>query len=90
MNQETTNEEKESWWWGYKHKNGHIQAKRYFSHNDIDEADESPFVLDTYGPFKAYDRDDVIGIFETAFAIKFEPIPKQEVFDAIGYDKNHE
>lgn len=47
-------------WWGYVHKNGSIQVKRYFSKKDIDEAKESPFVTKTYGPFKAKDRIDAI------------------------------
>ena len=47
-------------WWGYIHINGHIQVKRYFSPLDIKEADESPFVKMTIGPFKAQDREDAI------------------------------
>lgn len=47
-------------WWGYVHKNGTIQVKRFFDSKDMREADESPFCLRTYGPFKCFGRDDAI------------------------------
>ena len=31
-------------WWAYLHVNGTIQVKRLFDHNDIYEAQQSPFV----------------------------------------------
>lgn len=45
-------------WWGYIHTNETIQIKRYFSHEDIIEAKESPFVKEYYGPFEADSRRD--------------------------------
>ena len=45
-------------WWGYVHANGSIQIKRWFGdQRDIDEAKESDFVENTYGPFKAVGRE---------------------------------
>jgi hypothetical protein len=55
-----------NWWWGYLHTNGTIQAKRYFSQQDLEEADESPFVKNSFGPFKADDREDALGILTKA------------------------
>lgn len=51
-------------WWGYRHTNGTIQTKRYFSQMDLDEAIESPFVAQTYGPFEAQGRDEALKILE--------------------------
>jgi len=51
-------------WWGYVHKNGTVQAKRYFGPEDISEAEESPFCVEIVGPFEAYDRDDAIAIIK--------------------------
>lgn len=48
-------------WWGYKHTSGTLQAKRYFSKLDIDEAIESDFVADVVFPFLAKDRDEALG-----------------------------
>lgn len=47
-------------WWGYIHVNGNIQVKRFFSREDIIEADSSPFVQETFGPFEAENREDAI------------------------------
>lgn len=47
-------------WWGYVHIDGGFQAKPYFGIRDIEEAEESDFVLATYGPFFASDRDNAI------------------------------
>ena len=56
----------EAQWWGYLHKNGTIQAKRGFSDSigDIREAKSSPFVVKTYGPFVAKDREDALNILQ--------------------------
>lgn len=43
-------------WWGYIHTNKTIQIKRYFGPLDIEEAIESPFVGEHYGPFEADSR----------------------------------
>lgn len=47
-------------WWGYLHVNGSIQAKRFFSAEDIDEAVQSDFVRYVHGPFEAADREDAL------------------------------
>jgi len=60
----------QNWWWGYLHTNGQIQAKRYFSQDDISEADESPFCKESYGPFECDDREDAISILTQAFTLK--------------------
>ena len=52
----------ENLWWGYLHTNGHLQAKRYFSREDLDEAGERPFVEKYFGPFEAKDRDQALEI----------------------------
>jgi hypothetical protein len=57
----------ETWWWGYLHKDGKIFSKRYFSQDDIDEASESPFVKDYFGPFKCYGKEDADNILKKAF-----------------------
>ena len=44
-------------WWGYVHQNGSLQLKRYFSPLDIQEAKESPFVLEVFGPWEADNRE---------------------------------
>lgn len=49
-------------WWGYKHDNGSVQAKRYFSRLDITEAQESAFIETVTGPFEAADRDEALKI----------------------------
>lgn len=47
-------------WWGYLHISGTYQAKRYFDHKDISEANESPFCRKVVGPFMAEDREDAL------------------------------
>jgi hypothetical protein len=49
-------------WWGYLHTSGTLQAKRYFSELDIEEANESPFCEIAVGPFEAEDRDEALRI----------------------------
>jgi hypothetical protein len=44
-------------WWAYMHTNGTIQVKRYISELDMEEAMESPFVADVFGPFEAETRN---------------------------------
>ena len=51
-------------WWGYRHSSGTYQAKRYFEPRDIEEANESSFVEQTYGPFEADNRDEALGIIK--------------------------
>ncbi len=52
-------------WWGYKHINGSLQAKRYWGDpRDISEAKESDFVERVVGPFEAVDRADALSKVE--------------------------
>lgn len=53
-------------WWGYLHTSGTIQAKRFFSDEDIFEARESPFCAKVVGPFNADNRDNAISIITRA------------------------
>jgi hypothetical protein len=45
-------------WWGYVHNSGTIHLKRYFGPLDIDEAHESPFVKEVYGPWEVASREE--------------------------------
>ena len=56
-------------WWGYVHTTGTLQAKRYFEPLDIDEARESPFVQEAFGPFPADDREEALKIVATKAGI---------------------
>jgi len=47
-------------WWGYQHKSGTYQTKRFFSDLDLQESVDSPFTVATVGPFLATDRADAI------------------------------
>lgn len=47
-------------WWGYRHVDGSIHAKRFFENRDIQEADESDFVAATTSPFEADNREEAI------------------------------
>ena len=51
-------------WWGYRHTNGTLQAKRYFGREDIKEAAESDFVDDYYGPFECNGREEALKILK--------------------------
>lgn len=57
-------------WWGYIHVNKTIQVKRYFEPLDIQEANESPFVEQTFGPFEAKNREDAIDIILKKFIVE--------------------
>jgi len=57
-------QEYSDWWWGYKHTNGSLQAKRWLSEEDIPEAKESPFVERVTGPFRASGRDEALSIIK--------------------------
>ena len=47
-------------WWGYIHKNGTLQVKRFFSQQDLDEALESPFCIQVSNVVEAVDREEAI------------------------------
>lgn len=51
-------------WWGYRHTNGNIQAKRYFDRRDLEDADESPFVVKRTEVFLASGREEALKIVE--------------------------
>lgn len=53
-------------WWGYLHTSGTIQAKRYSSPEDINEAAESDFVAKVVGPFPAANREEALSIVTKA------------------------
>jgi len=47
-------------WWGYRHINDTLQVKRFFSWQDMEEAEDSDMVKITAGPFEAKDRMDAL------------------------------
>ncbi len=49
-------------WWGYRHVNGSVHTKRYFSQEDLDEAHESSFCEEVHGPFEAANGDEARNI----------------------------
>ena len=57
-------------WWGYRHIDGNTQVKRYFDQRDIEEAETSDFVVITYGPFEAIDREDAFKKIDRIRGIK--------------------
>lgn len=50
-------------WYCYKHINGGLHAKRYFDHEDISEANSSPFVAEVRGPIEGT-REDALALFK--------------------------
>ena len=53
-------------WWGYRHSNGSIQAKRWFGDElDLTEAAESPFVQRVSRPFQADNREQALELLES-------------------------
>ena len=53
-------------WYGYRHIDGTIHAKRYFRPDDIQECRESNFVEDIYGPFECDSRTKAMEQIEIA------------------------
>lgn len=54
--------ERNKWWW-YLHEQGTIQAKRYWwkdSDLDLEDAYESPFVVQVVRPFEADTREEAL------------------------------
>jgi len=47
-------------WWGYKHTDGSVHAKRYFDEGDLAEARSSDFVGKLCPPFEAESSGDAI------------------------------
>lgn len=56
-------------WWGYVHIDGSIQVNRLHSYVDIEEAEQSDFVLQVVGPFEADNRNDAINKVVEAVSI---------------------
>lgn len=57
-------------WWGYLHTNGTIHLKRYhddFGEAAMDDAEESDFVRDIWGPFQADNREEAFAILRKEF-----------------------
>jgi len=44
-------------WWGYLHINGNVQVKRYYSPEQLLDAEDSPFVKIIVYPFNAINRE---------------------------------
>ncbi len=57
-------------WWGYIHTNGKFIVKRYFDWGEIEEAKESTFCTDIFGPTEANTRDEAIIKLKTMVDIK--------------------
>ena len=49
-------------WWGYRHTEGSLQVKRFFTNEDLVEARSSPFVAAVTGVFQARDRAHALEI----------------------------
>ena len=49
-------------WWGYKHVNGTVQAKRFFSYMIMTDAYDSDFVDTVVPPFEADSREEALKI----------------------------
>lgn len=47
-------------WWGYLHVEGTLHVKRYFDLQDLDEADESPFVELFAGPWECSGKEEAL------------------------------
>jgi hypothetical protein len=43
-------------WWGYVHADKSLHVKRYFGTRDLDDAYDSDFVRDVYGPWEVDSR----------------------------------
>ena len=51
-------------WWGYLHTQETIHLKRYFSWEDLKDAEESPFVKTYSAPFEAADKEEALIILK--------------------------
>ena len=51
-------------WYAYEHIEGGIHAKRYFSPEDIAEAESSSFVKEVRGPIEGT-REDALNLFSS-------------------------
>lgn len=51
-------------WWGYVHIDGSHHVKRFFNYGDLEEAQESPFVLRVSKAFLAANREEALEILE--------------------------
>lgn len=60
----------EKMYWAYLHTNGELKLKAYYDETGIIEAQGSPFVVETYGPFKANGAEEAFEKLETITAQK--------------------
>lgn len=61
-----------NYWWGYLHKEGTLQVKRFFAKRDLEEARESPFVAEVHGPWAVDSREEALAKLRLACGIKEE------------------
>lgn len=48
-------------WWGYRHRDGSLQANRWWGHeDDLTQARDSVFVVAVTGPFWAMHKTDAL------------------------------
>ena len=47
-------------WWAYRHVDGSLHLKRYLSFGDLQEARQSSFVAEMFGPFLAANRESAM------------------------------
>tara|TARA_R110000772_G_scaffold45089_1_gene103438 strand:+ start:18 stop:242 length:225 start_codon:yes stop_codon:yes gene_type:complete len=68
-------------WWGYIHTSGTVHAKRYFSEQDIIEANQSPFCDLVSGPWLATDREEALSMLKLMGMNKLERKLKKQQND---------
>lgn len=81
--------DKKQKWWGYRHVNGSLQAKRFFVELDIQEAEESEFCETVFQPFEAGNREEALAhikniIREQKDAVKVKEDAKKKVAELKG------
>lgn len=59
-------------WYCYEHINGTYHLRRYFTHEDINEARESPFVRRIRGPFEAENHKEAMRHMKEVFRVAKE------------------
>ena len=51
-------------WFGYVHVNGSKHVKRWFSIDDTNEANDSPFIESVHGPWECLNREEALAFLE--------------------------
>jgi hypothetical protein len=69
-------------WWAYLHTNESVHVKRYYNKADLEEALESDFVKDVFGPFEAETRN----VASVIAAEHFDMM----IYDSGAYDYDEE